>query len=76
MLAEAVSGITHFVKISGVLYTKKSEKHPHYIDVYGIEVLPERSDMISLSSLRGIATGALGDLSSTAYVDQVRDSEW
>jgi len=76
MLGDAVAGITHFVEIHGLLHFKRSEKYPHLINVSRIQVLPERSDADSLSNLRGIATGALGRLSSTEYIDRVRDSEW
>lgn len=75
MLAEAVAGITHFVRISGLLHYKRSEKFPHFVEVSSIEVLPERSDANSLSSLRGIAPDAFGGLSSTEHVDKVR-GEW
>jgi hypothetical protein len=76
MLSEAVSGIQHFVKIYGELHFKKSEKFPHLIKVSKIEILPERSDKASLSNIRGIATGALGGMSSTEYVDMVRNGDW
>jgi hypothetical protein len=76
MLTDAVAGITHFVRITGMLHYKRSEKHPHFIDVSAIEVLPERSDANSLSNLRGIAPDAYGGLSSTEYVDKVRSGEW
>jgi hypothetical protein len=76
MLTDAIAGINHFVRISGQLHFKKAEKFPHFIKVSKIEVLPERSEANSLSSLRGIATGALGDLSSTDYVERVRNGQW
>ena len=72
----AIAGIKHFVRISGMLHFKKAEKFPHLIKVSKIEVLPERSDAPKLSSLRGIAAGALDGLSSTAYVDKVRNADW
>lgn len=76
MLANAVAGISHFVRISGLLHYKRSEKFPHFIDVSSIEILPERSDANRLSNLRGIAPDAFGGLSSTEYVDKVRSGEW
>lgn len=76
MLSQAVAGIKHFVRISGELHFKKSEKFPHLIKVSRIEVLPERSDAGSLSGLRGIAAGALRGLSSTEYVEKVRNGDW
>ena len=76
MLPSAIAGIKHFVRISGQLHFKKAEKFPHLIKVSAIEVLPERSDAPTLSSLRGIATGAYGGLSSSEYVDKVRNGDW
>lgn len=76
MLSEAVAGINRFVRISGELHFKKAEKFPHLIKVSKIDVLPERSSATNLSSLRGIAAGALKGMSSTEYVDRVRDGSW
>lgn len=76
MLPEAIAGIKHFVRISGQLHYKKAEKFPHLIKVTSIEVLPEKSDSPKLSSLRGIATGAYGGLSSAEYVEKVRNGDW
>lgn len=76
MLPNAIAGINHFVRISGMLHFKKAEKFPHLIKVSKIELLPERSDAPKLSSLRGIAAGAFGGLSSAEYVDKVRNADW
>jgi hypothetical protein len=77
LLVEAIAGINNFVRISGLLHYKRAEKYPHYIDVSSIEVLPKRSESNSLASLRGIADKSAYDgLSSTEYVEKVRDSEW
>lgn len=75
-LPEAIAGINHFVKISGLLHYKKAEKFPHLIKVDSIEVLPERNSASPLSSLRGIAPDAFDGLSSTEYVEKVRNGEW
>lgn len=76
MLGEAVAGIKRFVRISGELHFKKTEKFPHLIKVSKIEILPERSDAAPLSGLRGIASGALRGVSSTEYVEKVRNGDW
>lgn len=76
MLREAVDGINRFVRITGELHFKKAEKYPHLIKVSKIDVLPERSDASSLSSLRGIAEGALRGMTSSEYVDKVRSDGW
>lgn len=76
MLSEAVAGIKHFVRISGELHFKRTEQFPHLIKVSKIEILPEKSDRGSLSGLRGIATGALRGVSSSEYVERVRNGDW
>ncbi|MCB1506872.1 MAG: hypothetical protein KDJ47_18045 [Hyphomicrobiaceae bacterium] len=76
LMSQAISGINHFVRISGLLHYKKAEKFPHLIKVASIEVLPERADARPLSSLRGIAPGAYEGLTSTEYVEKVRNGEW
>ena len=76
MLPNAISGIKHFVRIYGQLHYKKAEKFPHLIKVSSIVVLPERSDAPTLSSLRGIVSDAYGGLSSSGYVDKVRNADW
>lgn len=76
MLPNAIEGIKHFVRITGLLHYKKAEKFPHLIKVSSIEVLPERSDAPTLSSLRGIAPSAYGGLSSSEYVQKVRNDNW
>ena len=76
MLDSAKAGIKHFVRISGLLHYKKAEKFPHLIKVSSIEVLPERSDTPTLSSLRGIAVGAYGGLSSSEYIEKSRNADW
>ncbi len=76
MLSDAVSGIKSFVRISGELHYKKAEKFPHFVEVYKIEILPEKTDAPLLSSLRGMAKNAYGGLSATEYIDKIRDGDW
>ena len=76
MLSEALAGIKKPVRIHGELHFKRTEKFPHLIKVSRIELLPERTEGGGLSSLRGIAVGALRGASSTEYVDQVRNGSW
>jgi hypothetical protein len=71
-----VNGIGHFVRIIGDLHYKRTEKFPHYMTVSSIENLPQKPLDFSLASLRGLAPDAFGKLSSTEYVDKVRDGDW
>jgi hypothetical protein len=41
-----------------------------------IEVLPEESDLPKLSALRGMAKDAFEGLSSTDFVEKVRNGDW
>ena len=76
MFKEAIAGIDHFVKIHGELHFKKAEKFPHFMEVDRIEVLPEQSDLPKLSAMRGIARDAYDGLSSTDYVEKIRNGDW
>ena len=76
MLSEALAGVKKPVRIHGELHFKRTEKFPHLIKVSRIEVLPERTESGRLSSLRGIAVGALRGTTSTEYVEQVRHGGW
>lgn len=76
MFKEAVAGIDHFVRIYGEIHYKKAEKFPHFVEVDRIEVLPEQSDLPKLSSMRGMAKDAYDGLSSTEYIEKVRNGDW
>lgn len=76
LLSKAVGGVGHFVKIYGDLHFKSSEKFPHFMTVTKIENIPEKPAGVSLSALRGMAKGAFGKLSSTDYVDKLRNGDW
>lgn len=76
MFKEAVAGIDRFVRIHGTLHYKKAEKFPHFMEVERIEVLPEASDLPKLSSMRGMAEDAFEGLSSTDFVEKIRDGDW
>lgn len=75
LLAEAIQGLNHFVKVHGELHIKSREKFPHFIEIHSIELLPEASDIPSLRSLKGFAKGAYSGNSSSDYIDGMRD-EW
>ena len=76
LLSKAVDGIGHFVRISGDLHFKSSEKFPHFMTVTKIEKLPEKPSDVSLSALRGMAKGAFGNLAAADYVDKLRNGDW
>ncbi|MBX3641249.1 MAG: hypothetical protein KF888_12270, partial [Nitrosomonas sp.] len=72
VLHKALSGINHFVEITGELHYKKAEKFPHFINVANIDILPDDSEIRHLlSSIRGIAKDNFLGISSTEYVDSI-----
>jgi hypothetical protein len=75
LLADALGGIGHFVRISGELHYKSAEKYPHFMSVRRIERLPARPADVSLTAIRGMAKGAFGNAGSTAFVDKLRDGD-
>lgn len=75
-LKEVLAGINHNVRIHGTLHYKRAEQYPHAMSVRSIEQLPERSQVTTLSSLRGIAKGAFGGESSTEHIEKVRNGDW
>jgi hypothetical protein len=76
LLPKALSGLGSFVRISGELHCKKSEKYPHFMQVHALEILPEYSGAPLLSSLRGMARQAFGGLPAEEYVERVRNESW
>ena len=76
MLSTAISGLRSFVKISGEIYCKKSEKYPHFIKANEIEILPENTGAPLLSSLRGMAKNSFGTKSSEEFIEEVRNGSW
>lgn len=77
LLSKALSGINHFVEITGELHYKKAEKYPHFMSVSNIETLPDNSNTIRpLSSIRGMAKDSFSGMSSTEYVESIRNGDW
>lgn len=76
LLSKAIDGIGHFVKISGDLHFKSSEKFPHFMTVTKIDKLPEKPADVSLSAIRGMAKGAFGKLAAADFVDKQRNGDW
>jgi hypothetical protein len=76
LVSKAVSGIGHFVRVSGQLHYKKTEKFPHFMQATTIEILPEKKAAAGLTAIRGMAPAAFGDLSSSEFVERSRGGDW
>lgn len=76
LLNDVLAAINRYVSVSGALHYKKGEKFPHFIEVESIENMPDQESLPSFSSLRGMAKGEYGGLSSEKYIERVRNEEW
>ena len=71
---DAVSAVGRRVEVSGVLKYRLGAHFPHQIGVTGIDVYPLEGDLPDWDDLRGLAKGATGELSSEAFVRELRDA--
>jgi hypothetical protein len=72
---EAVFAVGKRVEVSGTLSYRTGASFPHQVWVNGIEAFPPESDLPDWEDLRGRAPDVTGDLSSEAYVRELR-SGW
>jgi len=70
---EAVSAVGRRVEVFGTLHYRIGARFPHQISVTQIEAFPLESDLPDWDDLRGRAPDATGDLSSEAFVRELRD---
>lgn len=75
-LDKAISGINHYVDVSGSLRRKSKDKFPYAMDVIEIEIYPDERELPSIFDLRGIAPNATGDIKSEDFVRRIRDEAW
>jgi hypothetical protein len=72
---DAVSAVGRRVEIFGTLRYRLGANHPHQIAVTHIDIFPPDSELPDWDDLRGRAPDATGDLSSEAFVRELR-SGW
>lgn len=70
---EAVSAVGRRVEVFGTLHYRSGATYPHQIAVSHIEPFPPESELPDWDDVRGMAPGATGDLSSEAFVRELRD---
>jgi hypothetical protein len=68
-----VDAVDRYVEVSGIKRFKALSAHPYEMRVTKIEIFPNKSELPTLASLRGIADGATGEVASEDYVRSVRD---
>jgi hypothetical protein len=70
---DAVSAVGRKVEVSGTLQYRARADWPHMIAVREIDALPPESELPDWEDLRGRAPDATGELSSEAFVRELRD---
>jgi hypothetical protein len=70
---EAVSAVGRKVEVFGTLHFRVGASYPHHIAVSHVEAFPPLSELPDWDDLRGRAPGATGELSSEAFVRELRD---
>ena len=70
---DAVSAVGKRVEVLGTLHYRIDASFPHLIAVTGIDPFPPDSELPDWEDLRGRAPDATGDLSSEAFVRELRD---
>jgi hypothetical protein len=71
---DAVAAVGRRIEVCGTLKYRSRAPFPHQIDVTGIEVLPADNELPDWEDLRGRAPDATGELSSEAFVRELRDA--
>jgi hypothetical protein len=72
---DAISAVGKRVEVYGTLHYRTGATFPHQVWVTAIDVFPPESELPDWDDLRGRAPAATGDLSSEAFVRELR-SGW
>lgn len=70
---DAVSAVGRRIEVFGTLNYRANVNFPHQITVTSIEAFPSESDLPDWDDLRGRAPNCTGELSSEAFVRELRD---
>jgi hypothetical protein len=71
---DAVAAVGRKVEVSGLLKYRSGASFPHLIGVRSIDAFPNDSELPDWEDLLGRAPAATGDLSSEAFVRELRDA--
>lgn len=70
---DAVSAVGRMVEVFGTLRYRSGASFPHQVKITSIEAFPPEHELPSWDDLRAMATDATGELSSEAFVRELRD---
>jgi len=70
---EVLRHIDRYLKVTGRLKYYRKATHAHEVNVDQYEVFPEESDLPKFSDLRGIAPNATGQMTSTDFINKLRE---
>lgn len=73
MKRDAIEALDHYVRVYGKFRYYVNYPQPIDIRVQEIEIMPDESEIPSITELRGAAPDAMGNLSSEEFVRRVRD---
>jgi hypothetical protein len=73
LIDDAVSAVGRMVEVFGTLRYRSGASFPHQIKVTRIEAFPPEHELPEWDDLRGMAPDATGELSSEAFVRELRD---
>lgn len=73
LLDDAVSSVGRKVEVYGVLHYRSGATFPHQVQVTQIEAFPPDSELPDWDDVRGMAPEATGELSSEAFIRELRD---
>jgi hypothetical protein len=73
LLDDAVSAVGRKVEVYGVLHYRSGATFPHQVQVTQIEAFPPESELPDWEDVRGMAPDATGELSSEAFIRELRD---
>ncbi len=71
---DAVAAVGRRIEVFGILRYRAKAPFPHQIAVSGLDILTRESDLPDWEDLRGRAPDAIGDMSSEAFVRELRDA--
>jgi hypothetical protein len=70
---DAVSAVGRKVEVYGTLHYRSGATFPHQVQVTQIEPFPPESELPDWDDVRGMAPDATGELSSEAFIRELRD---
>lgn len=74
LIEDAGTALDHWVRAHGIIRYPAYSRHPTFIDVTGIEALPDLAEVPSLADLQGVAEDATEGLSSEDFTRRLRDA--